>query len=343
MTGLNTEQQRAVEATEGPLLIIAGAGSGKTRVLTHRTAYLILAKGVPSHNILAVTFTNKAADEMKERLERLLGPSGSRIWVSTFHSACVRILRKHIGKLGYGNNFVIYDDDDQMKLIKKVLKDLDMGEKAIKPQTLQARIDEAKNDLVDAETFASDANDFFTERVARGYLAYEREKKKNNAVDFGDLIMLTVRLFSEHPDILQKYQDLFRYIMVDEYQDTNYAQYRLVAMLSSRYRNICCVGDDDQSIYRFRGADIRNILDFEKDYPDAAVIRLEQNYRSTGNIIKAAGEVVRNNSGRKDKTMWTANPHGEPVSHYTAADEQDEAMFVADGISRLHKSEGRSY
>ncbi|MDO8447148.1 MAG: UvrD-helicase domain-containing protein [Deltaproteobacteria bacterium] len=332
---LNPEQKKAVLTIDGPVLILAGAGSGKTRVLTHRIAYLISEKGVLPRSILAVTFTNKAAGEMRERVRHILGPVGDRVWVSTFHSSCVRILRKNITRLGYGENFVIYDDREQLGVVKKVMAALNINEKLFAPQAIAGRIDQAKNRLLNAASYTAMAKDFFSERAAKVYASYEEEMRKNNALDFNDLIMLTVRLFNEHPDILKSYQELFRYIMVDEYQDTNHAQYRLIKMLAVGHRNLCVVGDDDQSIYAWRGADIANILDFEKDYRDAVIIRLEQNYRSTKNIIKAAGEVVKKNTGRKGKTLWTDNPEGELIGYYTARDEHDEANFVTREIERL--------
>jgi len=332
---LNPEQRKAVITTDGPLLILAGAGSGKTRVLTHRIAYLISEKGALPRNILAVTFTNKAAGEMKERVKHILGTVGERVWVSTFHSACVRILRKNIARVGYSENFVIYDDREQLGVIKGVMTALNINEKLFAPKAIAGRIDQAKNNLLNAASYTAMAKDFFSERAAKVYAAYEEEMKKNNALDFNDLIMLTVRLFNEQPDILKAYQEQIRYIMVDEYQDTNHAQYKLIKMLAAGHRNLCVVGDDDQSIYAWRGADIANILDFEKDYKDAVVIRLEQNYRSTKNIIKAAGEVVKRNTGRKGKTLWTDNPEGEPISYYTARDEHDEAAFVTREIDKL--------
>ncbi len=335
LSKLNPEQKNAVLTTDGPVLILAGAGSGKTRVLTHRIAYLISEKGVLPRNILAVTFTNKAAGEMRERVRHILGPVGERVWVSTFHSSCVRILRKNITRLGYGENFVIYDDREQLGVVKKVMAVLNINEKLFAPQAIAGRIDQAKNRLLNAASYTAMAKDFFSERAAKVYASYEEEMRKNNALDFNDLIMLTVRLFNEHPDILKSYQELFRYIMVDEYQDTNHAQYRLIKMLAVGHRNLCVVGDDDQSIYAWRGADIANILDFEKDYRDAVIIRLEQNYRSTKNIIKAAGEVVKKNTGRKGKTLWTDNPEGELIGYYTARDEHDEANFVTREIEKL--------
>ena len=332
---LNPEQLKAVMTTDGPLLILAGAGSGKTRVLTHRIAYIISEKGIQPRNILAVTFTNKAAGEMRERVKHILGAVGDRVWVSTFHSACVRILRNNITKLGYGENFVIYDDREQLGVIKGAMAALNINEKLFAPKAIAGRIDQAKNHLLNSASYAAMAKDFFSERAAKVYAAYEEEMRKNNALDFNDLIMLTVRLFNEHPDILKSYQEQLRYIMVDEYQDTNHAQYKLIKMLASGHRNLCVVGDDDQSIYAWRGADISNILDFEKDYKDAVVIRLEQNYRSTKNIIKAAGEVVRRNTGRKGKTLWTDNPEGEPISYYSARDEHDEAAYVTREVEKL--------
>lgn len=308
---LNPMQKEAVLHTEGPLLVLAGAGSGKTRVLTHRIAYLIEEKSINPWNILAITFTNKAAGEMRERVDRLVGFGADSIWVSTFHSSCVRILRRHIESLGYTSNFTIYDSDDQKTLMRHVLKSLDFDPKIYKDRAMLGFISTAKNELVTAEEFELNAaGDFRQKKVAQIYREYQKQLKKNNALDFDDLIMKTVQLFQNNPEVLDYYQERFKYIMVDEYQDTNTAQFRLVSLLAGKYRNLCVVGDDDQSIYKFRGANIENILNFEKAYTGAKVIKLEQNYRSSQSILNAANEVIRHNRGRKDKTLWTANEEG---------------------------------
>jgi len=330
---LNPEQREAVLCTEGPLLIFAGAGSGKTRVLVHRIAHLVQDCGVSPWQIFAVTFTNKAAGEMRERIERLLGHHAQDLWISTFHSAGVRILRRHIQKLGYGPAFVIYDDSDQMTLIKKCLEELSINPKIFNPRMVQSRIDAAKNELVGPDKFSSD--DFIGERVAKIYELYSKKLKENNAVDFGDLLLLPVKLFEEHPQVLAEYQNRLRYLMVDEYQDTNHAQYRLVSLLAGERRNLCVVGDDDQSIYRWRGADIRNILEFEKDFPNTRVIKLEQNYRSTKNILAAAGEVVKAIEGRCAKTLWTDNEAGDSITYFTGPTDKHEAEFVVSQIQKI--------
>jgi DNA helicase-2/ATP-dependent DNA helicase PcrA len=332
---LNPRQQEAVRQTEGPLLILAGAGSGKTRTVTHRVAHLIHDRGVEPWRILAVTFTNKAAAEMKERLERLLG-GGELPWVATFHATCVRILRREIEALGYSSDFSIYDDQDQERLLKGILRDLDIPEKILKPRAAAAAIDGAKNRGLFPE--AMERGDFYSDLVARVYERYQSRLKQASALDFGDLLMLTVRLFENHPEILEKYRRRFAYIHVDEVQDTNQVQYRLIHLLAGGHRNLCVVGDDDQSIYRWRGAEIGNILGFEKDYPGCVVIRLEQNYRSTRTILEAAGGVVEKNLGRKGKTLWTDNPEGEKVVVETLSDDLEEARFVADEIARLHRA-----
>jgi len=292
---LNQSQREAVMYTEGPLLILSGAGSGKTRVITYRIAYLIKAKKVSPFNILAVTFTNKAAGEMKERLERLIGLPARTIWVGTFHSTCARILRREIERLGYSPSFTIYDETDQIGLMREVMRELNLSERRYNPRSIIGAISRAKNELIDYDQYAASATEYFETIVAKLYKEYQSKLRENNALDFGDLIMLCVRLFDEHPDVLERYQNRFRYIMVDEYQDTNFAQYRLVNLLASAHRNICVVGDDDQGIYSWRGADIRNILDFERDYPDAKVVKLEQNYRSTQKILDAAYHVISQN------------------------------------------------
>ena len=332
LDGLNKEQLEAVQTTEGPLLILAGAGSGKTRVLTCRAAYLVDRKGVNPWNILAITFTNKAAGEMRERINALVGDGAQSIWVSTFHSTCCRILRRFGDRLGFDRNFHIYDTDDSRQVMKEVLHTLALDPKTFKERAILARISSAKNELEDPDQFAKEADSWFDQKVANCYREYQTRLAKNNALDFDDLLMKTVELFEQFPDVLQQYQNRFRYIMIDEYQDTNSAQFRFVQLLASRYRNLCVVGDDDQSIYKFRGANIRNILDFEKVFRDAKVIRLEQNYRSTQNILNAANEVIAHNKGRKKKTLWTENGDGSKI-HFREFDNGfEEAEYVAADI-----------
>ncbi len=331
---LNPMQKEAVFCTEGPLLVLAGAGSGKTRVLTHRVAYLIEEKGVNPWNIMAITFTNKAAGEMRERVDRLVGFGAESIWVSTFHSSCVKILRRFIEYLGYSNNFTIYDADDQKTLMKQVIKKLDLDPKQYRERAMMTVISNAKNELISPQEFLLNAQGDWRERkTAEIYQCYQEELKKNNALDFDDLIFKTVELFRTSKEVLEYYQERFRYIMVDEYQDTNTAQFHLISLLAGKYKNLCVVGDDDQSIYKFRGANIGNILDFEKTFPGARVIKLEQNYRSTAHILDAANAVIRNNKGRKDKTLWTANGEGGLVElrQYEQAYEEAEGI-VADII-----------
>ncbi len=342
LTGLNEPQRKAVCHTEGPLLILAGAGSGKTRVLTHRIAYL-LQQGVAPWRILAVTFTNKAAQEMRERVLNLVGPAADSIWVSTFHTACVRILRQEIHELGFDKNFVIFDSQDQLTLIKNILKQMNLSDKNYHPKALLGAISTAKNEMVGPDEYQRKAADHWANVVSDVYLRYQKNLRANNGMDFDDLIMLAVRLFKEVPAVLEKYQERFRYILIDEYQDTNHAQYMLVTMLASKYRNLCVVGDDDQSIYSFRSADIRNILEFERDFPETRIIKLEQNYRSTKNILHTANEVIKNNRGRRSKELWTENFEGEKIRTYNAADEREEAWFVAEEISRLAREEGHKY
>ena len=332
---LNPMQQKAIQHGAGPLLLLAGAGSGKTRALTHRIAWLIREYGVQPWNILAVTFTNKAAGEMKERLEQLLG-SDQRVWVSTFHSACVRILRQEIDVLGFTRHFTIYDDQDQERLLKTLLKEVGIDEKTLKPRALATAIDRAKNQAVWPDQYPTD--DYSSEQIARLYALYQERLRQANALDFGDLLMVTVKLLEEHPDVLDKYQQRFQYVLVDEFQDTNQIQYRLIHLLASGHGNLCVVGDDDQSIYRWRGAEIGNILGFERDYPGCVTIRLEQNYRSTSTILSAAGAVVAHNVGRKEKTLWTENPAGDQVTLETLPDDRDEAGFVAKEITKLKRS-----
>ena len=327
---LNPMQKEAVLHTEGPLLILAGAGSGKTRVLTHRVAYLIDEKQVNPWNILAITFTNKAAGEMRERVDQLVGFGAESIWVSTFHSTCVRILRRHIEYLGYNTNFSIYDSDDQKTLMKQVFKAMDVDTKQFKERSVLGTISSAKDKLIGPDEFLLNAGQDFRQRgIGEIYKEYQKRLRKNNALDFDDLIVKTVELFQNNSEILNYYQERFKYIMVDEYQDTNLAQFKLISLLASKYRNLCVVGDDDQSIYRFRGADIGNILSFEETFPGAKVIKLEQNYRSTQNILNAANGVIRHNRGRKDKTLWTANGEGDLIRFKQFDTAREEADFVA--------------
>ena len=326
---LNPEQRAAVEQTQGPLLVLAGAGSGKTRVLTCRIAHLI-DSGVPAWKILAITFTNKAAREMVERVDTLSGESGKDAWVSTFHSCCARILRRDIEKLGYKREFVIYDEDDRMTVIKGVAKQLGLSDKEYPPKAIKAAISDAKNRMLTPREWLKDAGDNFrNRRLCEAYEKYEAQLRSNNALDFDDLLIKTLELLSEHPPVLQYYQDKFDYVLVDEYQDTNIAQYQFVRLMAGSKRNLCVVGDDDQSIYGWRGADIRNILEFEKDFPDCKVIKLEQNYRSTANILDAANQVIAHNAGRKEKALWTQCDPGDKVGLYHAMDERDEAAFAA--------------
>ncbi len=337
---LNPEQREAVFHTEGPLLILAGAGSGKTRVLTHRAAYLV-EQGIAPWNILAITFTNKAAGEMRERVDKQVGLGSDSIWVSTFHSTCVRILRRYIDRLGYDTSFSIYDTDDQKSLMKEVCKKLNIDTKIYKEKMLLGAISHAKDELISPTEMQLHAgNDWNQQRIATVYQEYQAQLRKNNALDFDDLIMKTVELFRNCPDVLENYQERFRYIMVDEYQDTNTAQFQLVRMLADKYRNLCVVGDDDQSIYRFRGANIMNILNFEQVFPDAKVIKLEQNYRSTSNILNAANEVIHHNQGRKDKRLWTDNVTGAPVRFRILQNGFEEAEHVIGNItSHIQKGE----
>lgn len=331
---LNPQQLEAVQHYEGPLLILAGAGSGKTRVLTHRIAWLMEEKNVQPWNIMAITFTNKAAGEMRERVERMLEEGSSGVWVATFHSTCVRILRRHIEMIGYDSNFTIYDGDDQKSIIKDICKRLNVNTKLYKERTLLGAISSAKDELVSPEEFALRAqSDFKLKVYSEVYTEYQRELKSNNALDFDDLICKTVELFQSCPEVLDYYQERFRFIMVDEYQDTNTAQFKLVSLLASKYQNLCVVGDDDQSIYKFRGANIGNILNFEHFFPEAKVIRLEQNYRSTQNILNAANEVISHNRGRKEKKLWTANGEGDKVKFRQFMNAFEEAEYVAGMIN----------
>lgn len=338
LSGLNKEQQEAVKTTEGPLLIMAGAGSGKTRVLTHRIAYLMVEKAVNPYNILAITFTNKAAREMKERVSQLMGGAAEEVWISTFHSMCVRILRRDIDRIGFNRNFTILDTTDQQSVIKGILKDKNLDPKKFDPRSILGTISSLKNELIDPESYSKQAGSYYERIVSEVYEEYQKRLRKNQSLDFDDLIMTTIHLFQRVPDVLEYYQRKFQYIHVDEYQDTNRAQYLLVKLLASRFQNLCVVGDSDQSIYRWRGADISNILSFEKDYPNAHVILLEQNYRSTKRILQAANEVIKNNYNRKPKKLWTENPEGKKIVYFRAENEQAEAQFVAGKIKELVES-----
>ncbi|MBR4067880.1 MAG: DNA helicase PcrA [Clostridia bacterium] len=333
---LNPQQRLAAETLEGPVLILAGAGSGKTRALTYRIANLI-DHGVQPWHILAITFTNKAAKEMRERVSALVGESGEDVWVSTFHSMCARILRRDIEKLGYTRSFTIYDDDDQSAVIKEILKKLNIDDKLLPVKEIKSRISGAKDKLLSPdEWFAQSEKDFRAQMFHDVYNAYEQKLRTSNALDFDDLLVRTLELFADHPPVLESYRQRFRYVHVDEYQDTNFAQYSLVKLLTSESRNLCVVGDDDQSIYGWRGADVHNILDFEKDFPDATVIKLEQNYRSTANILDAANQVIAHNVGRMEKVLWTESEAGEPIKLFNAGDEREEAAWICDRIRQMH-------
>ena len=341
---LNPPQQEAVFHTEGPLLILAGAGSGKTRVLTHRIAHLIADKGVNPFNILAITFTNKAAQEMRERVDKLTGADGMSVWVATFHSTCVRILRRYIDRLGYDNRFTIYDSDDQKTLMKEICRKLNIDTKKYKERSLLAQISHAKDEMITPDEMELNAGgDFVKKKVAEVYREYQAALRRNNALDFDDLIVKTVELFQNCGDVLESYQEKFRYIMVDEYQDTNTVQFKFVSLLAARYGNLCVVGDDDQSIYKFRGANIGNILGFERVFPDAKVIRLEQNYRSTKNILNAANEVIANNAARKEKRLWTENPEGEKLHFRQFMNGFEEAEYVTGDIAKKKREHLADY
>lgn len=341
---LNEQQKAAVMHTQGPLLLLAGAGSGKTRVLTHRAAYLIDEEGVDPWNILAITFTNKAAGEMRERVNQIVGDRADRIWVSTFHSTCVRILRRYIDRLGYDTNFTIYDTDDQRGIMKEVCKKLQIDTKQLKERTILGAISSAKDELIDPLQYEKQNGfDYNGSRIAKAYREYQATLKKNNALDFDDLIVKTVELFRADAQVLDSYQNRFRYIMVDEYQDTNTAQFELIRLLAGKYRNLCVVGDDDQSIYKFRGANIRNILDFEKVYPEAKVIKLEQNYRSTQVVLDAANAVIRNNTRRKNKALWTDKKEGSRIHFRPFDNAYEEAEFIASDVAKKHRNEDVRY
>ena len=343
LANMNPRQKEAVMHTEGPLLLMAGAGSGKTRVLTHRIAYLIEEKNVNPWNILAITFTNKAAREMKERVNQLLGSGGEDVWVSTFHSMCVRILRRDVDQIGYSKNFTIIDTSEQNTLMKRVLKELNIDPKKYDPRSILGAISNAKNELLTPADYENQQGSLFEQIVGRCYALYQKELRNNQCMDFDDLIMNTIRLFKENEDALQFYQRKFHYIHVDEYQDTNHAQYTLVNLLADRFKNLCVVGDADQSIYGWRGANMQNILDFEKDYPDAAVILLEQNYRSTQTILNAANQVIKNNRNRPDKNLWTENSAGEKITYYRGDSERDEARFIVSEMQKQIADKGRKF
>src|SRR3954449_6176073 len=336
LASLNPVQREAVTHHSGPLLVVAGAGSGKTRVLTHRVAHLIQDHGISPFEILAITFTNKAAAEMKHRVGALVGPVAEKMWVSTFHSACVRILRRDAAKLNFPSSFTIYDQADAVRLTSYVIRDLGLDPKKFPPRSVHAAISMAKNDNVGAVEFRERAGAIFERKIADVYVEYQQRLSKAGAMDFDDLLTVTAALFREHPDVLEHYQQRFKHVLVDEYQDTNTVQNELVIQLAGAHRNICVVGDTDQSIYRFRGADIRNILEFEEAFPDCTVIVLEQNYRSTQTILDAANAVIANNFGRKPKDLWTEQGHGEKIVRYHADDEGDEAQFVTHQMPSLH-------
>ena len=342
LTDLNPMQRQAAETLEGPVLILAGAGSGKTRTVTYRIANL-LEKGVPAYQILALTFTNKAAREMRERVEKLVGEQAGDMWLGTFHSVCVRMLRRDIEKLGYQRSFTIYDDDDQLRVIKDILRILNIDDKVLPPREIRGKISDAKNHVMNPdEWFSSSDKSFRSQQIHDIFVQYEQRLKSANALDFDDLLLRTLQLFLDHPPVLDYYRNKFHYVHVDEYQDTNMAQYQFVRLLTSSSRNLCVVGDDDQSIYGWRGADIRNILEFEKDFPDAKVIKLEQNYRSTANILDAANQVIAHNEGRKEKALWTEEGEGDKIRLYSAGDEREEAAWICERIRRM-KTQDISY
>ncbi|MBQ7455590.1 MAG: UvrD-helicase domain-containing protein, partial [Clostridia bacterium] len=335
LNDLNPMQRKAAEKLEGPVLILAGAGSGKTRTLTYRVANL-LAHGVPAWHILALTFTNKAAREMRERIERLVGASAGDAWIGTFHSICCRILRRDIDKLGYDRSFTIYDEDDQARVLRAVLKELDIDDKFLPPKGIAEAISGAKDRLLSPDEWLRESRgDYRAQKTHDVMIRYEQRLRDANALDFDDLLMKTIQLFLDHPPVLEYYQNRFQYVHVDEYQDTNYAQYQFVRLLTQESHNLCVVGDDDQSIYGWRGADIRNILNFEHDYPAAAVIKLEQNYRSTANILDAANQIIAHNEGRTEKVLWTDGGEGDKIVLYSAGDEREEAAWIASRIRAL--------
>ena len=341
---LNKMQRLAVTTTEGAVLILAGAGSGKTRVITNKIAYLIEEKNVNPYNILAITFTNKAAKEMLLRVEEMIGEDSKRVWISTFHAFCTKVLRMEAHHLNYDNNFTIYDTSDKQTLIKNCMDALDYNKQSISPSLIAAEISRAKDSMIDVREYENTyESDYIGSKVSKVYALYQEELKKNNAMDFDDLIYNCIRLFKEHKDVLEKYQFKFKYIMVDEYQDTNFSQYMLIKMLSDIHKNICVVGDDDQSIYTWRGADIRNILEFEKDFDNVLQIKLEQNYRSTSNIINAAHSVIKKNNERKEKKIWTDANEGEKIKLYSATSERDESNYVAINIRKMVENQCYDY
>ena len=343
LSGLNNMQKAAVEKTDGALLILAGAGSGKTTVLVNRIAYIIETKNIHPYNILAITFTNKAANEMKERVNRLIGELSREMWICTFHTACVRILRSHIGILGFSNDFVIYDTADTKTVMKECYKELDLDDKNYPLRAVLSVISKAKDEMLSPDDFFEQAKgDYRKTRIGEIYELYQKKLKSNNALDFDDILFFAVKILEENPEILEKYQQRFKYVMVDEYQDTNNSQYRLISMLASEHKNICVVGDDDQSIYKFRGANIQNILNFEDTFPDSAVIKLEQNYRSTVTILDAANAVIHNNKGRKSKALWTENDKGGKIKLHMGYNERDEALYIATEIEKEH-NKGQNY
>ena len=344
LEGLNNKQKEAVIETEGPCLVIAGAGSGKTKVLTHKIAYLMQEKYVKPWNILAITFTNKAANEMKQRIENIVGEAAKDIWMGTFHSICVRILRKYIDRIGFDNTFLIFDTQDQKTLIKDCLKALKVDDKLFTDRSVLSEISNAKNEILEPKAYSvKHQGDFRKETIAEIYKLYQQRLKENNAIDFDDIINYTIKILTENPDVLEYYTDKFKYVLVDEYQDTNKAQFMLVSIMASKYGNITVVGDNDQGIYSFRGADITNILNFEKDFPGTKIIKLEQNYRCTGNILKAANAVIKNNEAKYDKKLWTENEEGNLPSLFCGDDEYEEANYIVEEINHLKREEFFKY
>ena len=344
LEGLNDKQYEAVVNTEGPCLVIAGAGSGKTKVLTHKIAYLIGEKGVLPWNILAITFTNKAANEMKERIELLVGDKAKDMWVGTFHSICVRILRKFIDRIGFDSSFIIFDSSDQKTLVKRCLKELDIDEKILNDRSCLSEISNAKNDMLEPDAYSAKVHgDYRREKIAEVYEMYQKRLRENNAIDFDDIINYTIKILLENVDVLQYYSDKFKYILVDEYQDTNKSQFTLVTLLASKNGNITAVGDNDQGIYSFRGADIANILNFEKDFPGTKIIKLEQNYRCTGNILNIANAIIKNNEVKYEKKLWTENGEGELPEVYCSDNEYDEGKYIVDKIEELRKKNNYKY
>ena len=338
--GLNDKQKEAVLATEGPCLVIAGAGSGKTKVLTHKIAYLLSEKNVKPWNILSITFTNKAANEMKQRVEKLVGEASQEMWLGTFHSICVRILRRFIDRIGFDTTFLIFDSTDQRTLVKECIKSMRLDDKLFTDRSVLSEISNGKNDMLEPKAYQVKYNgDFRKEKIGKVYELYQKKLKENNALDFDDIINYTIKILTENPDVLEYYTEKFKYVLVDEYQDTNKAQFMLVSILASKYGNITVVGDNDQGIYSFRGADITNILNFEKDFPGSKIVKLEQNYRCTGNILKAANAVIKNNENKYDKKLWTENEEGKLPCIYKAEDEYDEASYIVKQINMLKMEE----